>query len=218
MIMKKSNRYDTSGLIEAQFEPGSRKRVLKNLLGIKSRREMDRIEALVQLPVMEQLSGIYGKGHRFTADDVCRIHEIWLGRIYEWAGQYRRVNLSKDGFLFATASQIPRLMDEFERDSLKKYTPCRFSAVKDVARAIAVVHTELVLIHPFREGNGRVARILSALMALQAGLPSLDFRGIKGKRRKEYFAAVRAGMDKNYVPMEKVFNAVISRTLRTQKG
>jgi hypothetical protein len=41
--MKKPSRYDTSTLIEAQFEPGSRGRVLKNLLGIKSKREMDRV-------------------------------------------------------------------------------------------------------------------------------------------------------------------------------
>ncbi|MBI5238142.1 MAG: Fic family protein [Deltaproteobacteria bacterium] len=216
--MRKSNRYDTSALPEARFEPNSRKRVLKNLLGIKSKREMDRIEALAQLPVMEKLSGIYGKERRFTAADIRSIHKIWLGRIYEWAGQYRSVNVSKEDFPFAAANQIPRLMDELERDALKKYTPCRFSAVEDVARAIAVVHTEIVLIHPFREGNGRVARILSALMALQAGLPSLDFSRIKAKKRQEYFAAVRAGMDKNYKPMEKIFSAVISRTLRTQKG
>lgn len=219
MTMKKreANRYDASGLTEARFEPGSGKRVLKNLLGIKSKREIDRVEALEQLPVLEELSGIYDKDHLFTVADICKIHEVWLGRIYEWAGQYRRVNVSKDGFPFAAANQIPRLMSELERGGLKKHTPCRFSSIGGISRAIAVVHTELVLIHPFREGNGRVARILSALMALQAGLPSLDFNGIKGKKRQEYFAAVRAGMDNNYEPMEKVFNAVISRTLRTQK-
>lgn len=43
--MKKTENYDTAGLIEAQFEPGSRGRVLKNLLGIKRKREMDEIEA-----------------------------------------------------------------------------------------------------------------------------------------------------------------------------
>ena len=39
--MTRTDRYDASGLIEAQFEPGSRGRVLKNLLGIKRKREMD---------------------------------------------------------------------------------------------------------------------------------------------------------------------------------
>jgi len=41
--MKKPNRYDTSHLIETQFEPSSRGRVLRNLLGIKSKRKMDRV-------------------------------------------------------------------------------------------------------------------------------------------------------------------------------
>jgi hypothetical protein len=43
--MKKRGHYDVSDLIEAQFEPGSHGRVLKNLLRIKSKREMDQVEA-----------------------------------------------------------------------------------------------------------------------------------------------------------------------------
>ena len=44
--MKKNGRYDISGLIETQFEPGSRGRVLKNLLCIKRKREMEEIESV----------------------------------------------------------------------------------------------------------------------------------------------------------------------------
>ncbi len=80
--------------------------------------------------------------------------------------------------------------------------------------AIAIVHTELVLIHPFREGNGRIARILASLMGIQAALPPLDFRGVIGKKKKEYIAAVQAGMNRNYKPMEKMFKYIIRRTLR----
>ena len=39
--MRRKDRYDTADLDEKQFEPGSRRRVLKNLLGITSKREMD---------------------------------------------------------------------------------------------------------------------------------------------------------------------------------
>jgi len=215
--MKKISRYDMFGLIEAQFEPGSRGRVLKNLLSIKSKREMDRVEAREQLRALEELSNLYNADHRFTSADICKMHKIWLGKIYEWAGQYRQVNVSKGDFPFAAAKQVPGLMAEFEKGPLKKFTPCRFRDQKDVARAMAIVHTELVLIHPFREGNGRVARILSTLMVLQAGLPPLDFGGIKGRKREEYFAAVRAGLDNNYEPMERIFNDVIRRTLRIRK-
>jgi cell filamentation protein len=215
--MKKGGHYDASGLIEAQFEPGSRGRVLKNLLGIKSKREMDQVEAQEQFRALEEMIRIYDQNHRFTAADVLRIHKIWLGPIYAWAGQYRQVNLSKGDFPFATANQIPRLMMEFEKGPLREYTPCQFTVVDEIIRAVAVVHTELLLIHPFREGNGRVARLLAILMALQAGLPPLDFGSIKGRKRHEYFAAVRAGLDRDYKFMEKVFNAVIRRTRRVHE-
>jgi cell filamentation protein len=215
--MKKGGHYDASGLIEAQFEPGSRGRVLRNLLGIKSKREMDQVEAQEQLRTLEELVRIYDQTHRFTAADVRRIHKMWLEPIYAWAGKYRQVNLSKGDFPFAAANQIPRLMMEFEKGPLREYTPCRFTGMSEIARAIAVVHAELLLIHPFREGNGRVARLLAVLMALQAGLPPLDFGNIKGRKRQEYFRAVQAGLDRDYKPMEKVFSAVIRRTRRVHE-
>lgn len=90
MRLKKGQRYDVSQLLEAQWEPGSHGRVLKNLLGITRKREMDHVEAREQLRALEELIGIYDERHRFTAADVRRIHKIWLGPIYVWAGEYRR--------------------------------------------------------------------------------------------------------------------------------
>lgn len=141
------------------------------------------------------------------------MHRDWLGKVYAWAGSYRNVNMSKADFTFAAARVIPQLMDELEKTALHRHTPCIFESRGEVVAALAVVHTELVLIHPFREGNGRVARLLAILMGLQAGLPFLDFSGLEGPKREEYFAAVQVGMGRNYRPMEKLFEEIISRTL-----
>jgi cell filamentation protein len=213
--LKGRGRYDISGLEEAKFEPGSTGGVLKNLLSIKRKREMDRIEAREHLRALEELVEIYDEKHKFTASDVCQIHKIWLGSIYSWAGKYRLINLSKGNFPFAPAREIPRLMNEFEEGPLREHTPCHFGSEGKTAEVLAVVHTELMLIHPFREGNGRVGRMLSVLMSLQAGLPPLDFRGILGKSRQEYFSAVQAGLSRNYRPMEEIFKSVIRKTLQT---
>lgn len=212
--VKKGRRYETSGLVEGQYQPGSHGRVLRNLLGITRKREMDRTELEKQVRAMADLVDRYDRNHIFTADDIRGIHRVWLGSVFPWAGEYRKVNLVKDGFPFAAANQIPRLMAVFEKDILKKYTPCRSRSIEAIVRALAVVHTELVLIHPFREGNGRVARMLATLMGLQAGLPALDFGGVKGWKRQEYFAAVQAGMKDDYRPMERIFISVIRRTSR----
>lgn len=211
--MKRGDRYDVSGLIEAQFERGSGGRVLKNRLGIRSRRKMDDAEAAALRAAMDELVRKHDKDHRFTAADIRAMHRSWLSGIYEWAGEYRNVNLTKDGFPFAAAALVPSHMTRFERDVLAPCTPCRSTNRDEVVHALARVHVELVLIHPFREGNGRVARALSILMALQAGLPLLDFSLIAGRRKKDYFAAIQAGMDRNYEPMEGIFAEIIDRSL-----
>ena len=209
-------RYDTSSLPEAQFEIGSRGRVLKNKLGIKSRKEMNEAESIALKTAMDKLAGMYDEKHRFTAEDIRTIHKVWLGDIYEWAGEYRQVNVSKGDFHFAAAAQVPKLMVEIEKGALRKYTPCDFKEIERVSQALAEVHVELVLIHPFREGNGRVARMLSTLMAFQSGLPMLNFKDLTGEKRKDYFAAINSGLNRDYKLMERLFTKIIGRTLKTK--
>ena len=216
--MNPSGRYDTSTLPEAQFEPGSRGRVLKNRLGIKRKREMDEAESVALKTAIDNLVDMYDRDHLFSAEDIRTMHKIWLGDIYDWAGEYRQVNVSKDGFHFAASLHIPQLMAEFEKGPLRKHTPCKFKQWDRIIKALAEVHVELVLIHPFREGNGRVARILSTLMAFQAGLPMLNFKDITGGKRKHYFVAINSGMNRDYRLMEKLFEQIIATTQKTKSG
>jgi cell filamentation protein len=204
-----TTRYDTDHITEAQFEPGSRGRVLKNLLGICSKRAMDELEATKLANATDWAIRHVTAEQRFTAADICQWHKQWLDEVYPWAGEYRQVNISKGSFVFAMAAQVPRLMLEFERKELARFTPCAFDNLEDVLKALAITHCELVLIHPFRDGNGRLSRLFSQLMALQAGLPLLNFSVIKGKQRETYFAAVRAGMERDYVPMIEIFRKVV---------
>lgn len=69
--------------------------------------------------------------------------------------------------------------------------------------AAALAHLELVAIHPFYDGNGRTARALSHLLLVQQGyaldgLVSLD--AYLDLQRREYFAAIRAGLGTSYRP------------------
>jgi len=211
--LKKGGRYDVSGLVEAQYEAGSNDMVLRNLLGIIDPDEMDRVEARALAKATDILIRKYNQEHQFTAADTCHFHKTWLGKVYEWAGRYRKINITKDDFTFAMAAQIHKLMEQFEQSQLTQYTPCEFKNREEVVKALAEVHTELLLIHPFREGNGRVARLLSMLMALQEELPILDFSLISEHKKKEYITAVHAGMDRNYQPMEALFSEIIEKSI-----
>lgn len=212
-----SGRYRAEGP-QAKFEPGSRGRVLRNRLGIRRVHEMQQAESDTLLAVQEWAIGHFSAAHRFTSDDVALLHRRWLGDIYAWAGEYRQVNISKDGFMFAAAAQVPRLMADFEADDLARFTPCDGMDEAGLLAALAHTHAELVLIHPFREGNGRCARLLGWLMALQAGWPPLDFSPLAGRGRQAYFAAIQAALARDYAPLQACFSRVLTRTLRAVRG
>lgn len=205
------SRYDARGT-ESEFEPGSRGRVLRNRLGIRKATEMQFAESAALDAVQEWALARFDIGHRFKADDVCALHRRWLGGIYEWAGEYRRVNIARGGFMFAAAQQVPRLMAEFERKVLAAETPCIGMESERLAVALAQVHAELVLIHPFRDGNGRCARLLSLLMALQARMPTLDFGSFSGRGKRRYVAAIQSALSREYLPLQACFARAIRLT------
>jgi cell filamentation protein len=150
---------------------------------------------------------------RITVADLCAWHRDWLDAVYEWAGEFRSVNLQKGKFMFAAANQIPRLMAEYEDKYLAVYTPCEGFDENQLVGAVAVCHVELIIIHPFREGNGRLSRVLATIMALQAGMPLLNFTYL-AEHQDEYIAAIHHGHAGNYAPMKRVFSEVLQASRR----
>jgi hypothetical protein len=82
------------------------------------------------------------------------------------------------------AKTVPRLLSGLER-SLR--------AARDPLLAAAAAHARLVLIHPFRDGNGRVAQALVAVVLRERGLlsrPCLLPGPALHDRRRAYFGAL----------------------------
>ncbi len=207
-----NGKYDTTGNVEARFEPGSHDRVLANKLGVSNPEEMDDIELDLLDRLHDDVLGSVEVDQRLTAADIREWHRRWLGNVYVWAGQYRTLNMSKGDFIFAASGQVSKLMDILDKEILSVRTPCVGMSEDQLAEAIAVVHVELILIHPFREGNGRLSRLLASVMALQAGMPELDCT-LWDERKTEYFAAIRAGLN-DYEPMKGLVRRALRQTVK----
>ena len=173
------DRYDTSGNPEAQYQPDSDNKVLLNKLGISDPHEMEGTEFDCLVKFQVALFDEFPVDQQITANDLCEWHRSWLGSIYEWAGNYRTVTMSKDGFPFAAVPQLPSLMLKLDQGYLQKYTPCSEMERDELVNAMTLCHVEFIIIHPCRDGNGRLGRLLTTVMALQAGMPPLDFEPIE---------------------------------------
>ena len=202
------SKYDASGA-QGECQPGSDNQVLKNLLDIASPEDMDDAELTLLNKLYEDVLVEHLPTCPITVAHLKSWHKRWLGNVYEWAGEERSVNMSKDGFQFAVAGQIPRLLQQFESQYLARFTPCTNLDDERLIAAIATVHVEFILIHPFREGNGRLSRLLADVMAVQAGYEPLDYSSWD-ENKPQYVAAIHAGVGCDYGPMmvwvERAFN------------
>ena len=73
----------------------------------------------------------------------------------------------------------------------------------DVVVRAAMAHLHVVSVHPFRDGNGRVSRIVQSLVLAREGLAAPEFFSIEeylGSHTQEYYAALREAQGGSYQP------------------
>ena len=147
--------------------------VLKNKLNIRDRDELKRAEeeitALKQYMLME--SPIKG---RFSKTQLMNIHRFLFEDIYPFAGHIRREQISKGDTMFYPPHLIGQELDKVF-SKLHSEKMLHETDRKRQIEHLSYIMSELNIIHPFREGNGRSIRELIRCMALHYGF-SLDGR------------------------------------------
>lgn len=183
--------------------PNDQDEILPNKLGLTTLNDINisEFEGFLKAEIM--LSETLATRTKFNISYILKIHKLALSHLYSFAGKYRDVNISKGGFPFAAARFLSDTMQQFETDILNKL-PNKYTNKQELIASIAKVHAELLLIHPFREGNGRTARILANLMSRKAGYGPLDFKKIGETQFEDYVSSIQAASNNEYHQMEKL--------------
>lgn len=167
-----------------------------NKLGITDAAEIGRLEASGFALAEEVAYSQLKYDTVFNLAYLYELHSLALAHLYEFAGRLRTVDMSKGGFRFPSAFHLPQTIATFEKEHLLNL-PLNYELESDLINDIGRVHAELLFIHPFRDGNGRTARLLANLMALRVRDEPLDFRTLiseKGYNPKYLKAVQRAGI------------------------
>ncbi|MCH8559074.1 MAG: Fic family protein, partial [Balneolia bacterium] len=167
--------------------PKSEDEILPNKLGLK---DLDKIAEEEYRGFLRAEIKFESELDSITAFDwklLCSIHKTAFDHLYEFAGELRQVNLSKSGFMFPAAKFLPSSVQEFEKAFLKSL-PDSFENYELLIEACAPLHAELLFIHPFREGNGRTARLFVDLVALKNGFERFDFGKLDELKMPDYIA------------------------------
>lgn len=128
-----------------------------------------------------------------TVKGLQQIHSYLFGGLYDFAGQIRKLNISKDGFTFAhvmyldeTLKQIENMPENNLENIVKKYV-------------------EMNVAHPFMEGNGRSTRIWLDLILKKNLVKCVDWSKIN---KNDYLSAMQRSVTDYSDIFELIKNAL----------
>ena len=130
------------------------KMVLKNKFGISDSLELAKIEEKLSKKKAIQLfeSGYLDSLDAGTFASLAKIHQFLFEEIYDFAGHVRDVNIAKGNFRFAPVIYLQAALENIDKMPQKSFDD------------IIAKYVEMNVAHPFREVNGRSARIWLDLM------------------------------------------------------
>ena len=133
------------------------------------------------------------------------IHKYLFQDIYYFAGKIRDENISKGEFRFASfeyiESELNRLMEE-----LKSENYLEGLNKEELAKRLAYYLSELNVLHPFREGNGRTTREFIRQLALKNGY-KLNLSKVMPEEVLN--ASIESIVDTKH--LEKIFNECLEK-------
>ncbi|WP_404408158.1 Fic/DOC family protein [Jeotgalibacillus malaysiensis] len=175
-----------------------------NLLGVKNEESLMEAEALTfSLRAAEFVRKQY-KVSSFDIQSFKDLHRHFFQDIYPFAGKFRTVQLMKGNTRFCQAQFLDSYAEQIFRELAEE---TEWSTLDIVAERLAYFKSELNMLHPFREGNGRTIRSFLHEYARSKGIEwqydQLD--------RTEYIdAMIRAVTDPS--DLELLFRQTISFT------
>jgi cell filamentation protein len=129
--------------------------VLINKLGITNQKELEEVEAAFTYLKLNNLA-IKQNNFKFDLMYYLNIHKYIFDDIYPFAGEIRMENITKGNTPFCRPEYILRYLSFLLEEMSKKVK--NIKTIDDYTSFLAYYYSELNLVHPFREGNGRTLR------------------------------------------------------------
>lgn len=141
-----------------------------------------------------------------TPDWLCQRHRELAGGLFpEWAGRFRMTDV-KVGTLEPPAYyKVPLLVRSFCDDLAERLRHVDDDNLPDIAAFLAWVDWRFQWVHPFKDFNGRIGRLMLAALLYKLALPPVETAPTDPEKRCEYLEALRAGDAGNLDQLQKLW-------------
>lgn len=142
--------------------------VLKNKFNIRDKTKLEAVERdLTALRIKEIVSNPDIIEGSFDLEHLKKLHKYIFQDVFDWAGSIRTVRVSKS-IMFAYPENIESEAKKYFK-MLKDENYLKNLSTDKLCDRLAFYKTEINMLHPFREGNGRVIREFIRTLAYNNG-------------------------------------------------
>jgi fido (protein-threonine AMPylation protein) len=149
-----------------------------------------------------------------TPEWLCQRHMRLAGHLYpDWAGRFRDVNVQVGAHIPPPYYEVPIHMRQFCDDLAERLRHDPGASVTTVAEFLAWSDWRFQWIHPFKDFNGRIGRVLLAALLYKLSLPHVETAPLETGARRQYLEALQAADDGNLGPLTEIWTRRIAEML-----
>ncbi|MBY0248713.1 MAG: Fic family protein [Nitrospiraceae bacterium] len=145
---------------------------------------------------------------------LCVCHKRLAGHLFpDWAGRFRDVNVQVGAHLPPPYYEVPIHMRQFCDDMTERLRHDPGTSVRSAAEFLAWADWRFQWIHPFKDFNGRIGRVLLAALLYKVGLPHVETAPTDPAARRRYLDALHTADASDLEPLTGLWSHRFMETL-----
>ncbi len=206
----------TSQKREDSTRPLDSTRYFETAQGRKTYFEVAEILAVSVAKTIETIINGSPEGILVTPEWICKIHNEIGGSLFpDWAGRFRDVNVQVGIHIPPPYFEVPVHIRLYCEDLSARLAS--FKEQKDIEKiseTLAYADWRFQWIHPFKDFNGRVGRILLSAMLFKLRLPPAETASVDHTGKKQYIEALHAADGGNLSLLTDIWINRLSRVFK----
>lgn len=204
---------DPDGDSEGQSELGST-REFETAEGRLSYQELSERLAVPLVAIYDEILQSRPDQTIITSEWLCLRHKRLAGHLFpDWAGRFRDVNVQVGAHTPPPYYEVPIHMRQFCDDLSTRLLHLDQESVANCAELLTWADWRFQWIHPFKDFNGRIGRVLLAALLYKLGLPHVETAPTERTNRRDYLAALQSADEGKVGPLTEIWLRRLAKVL-----
>ena len=187
--------------------------------GLKTYSEVAEILAVSVAKTIELIIDGIPENIHITSEWICKLHGDIAGSLFpDWSGRLRNVNVAVGAHTPPPYFEVPVHVRQYCNDLATRLSFAEEEKrIEKIAETLAFADWRFQWIHPFRDFNGRVGRILLSAILFKLRLPPADTASVEPKEKKRYLKALHAADAGDLSSLTEIWMERLSKAFEERK-